>query len=822
MAEIPNYLNPEQELLEPSGPQMLGDTPVVSTEGEPTASQLALYDTVNNTVLTTPLSEAEPYLKTGNYTLQKGSRINIVDREGNASSILGNEISQALNSGYRLEMPEETQARKLQEQFGSSADQALAAAAGAARGASFGLSDVALTQSGLVEPETLAGLEEANPVASGVGEVGGVIGSLLTPAGPGALAAKVGVATEKLIYKQALKLGMKNSVAKAVASKIVPRAAGSAVEGAFYGAGQLVSEDALGKADLNAENLAAYIGTGALINGAFGAAFSTAGSLAGPAAKAAKFIASPFTSKISNAVDAKMSGARLLGLTPIQLQKLNVRNPKVAAGLEDYLKEDLKLVVTDTAESLLAKNSEMLQTSGAKIGSILNEVDAVLEAAPMFRPTSAAVWGNVKNKVAAQVADILETEIPGNEGSLRVIKNFMKKLDVLIKDPKDFNASQLQKVNQGLKQLLDYEKKPGSWTQLEDLAYTARIAIRDEIDLLAHTLQSRGLAEDLGRQLKIANRQYASSKSFGEYLEKSALKSADRDFSIINSAKDLGLNMSRKLVVLGKIERAQQAVTKAIDSSIKALAVPSRGLVLSTQAMIPSIVDSDLAKDYSAGKAKKPSDKQVAYNNILRNLDSYTQSPTGFLEKANRQTASIFNEAPETSAQLDQLAMTSMAYLSMKVPKRTANPTLFSAYKPAPLPSSQELAKFARILQAVEKPMEIFKNLQQGTVSREEIEVLKSVYPATYVELQDKLIQELPKLQATMPYNRRIQLGLLMGIPADASMLPANVLGLQGLFGQAAAEEQAGAVKQTVSGMSNLESMGPSETPLQEVQASNS
>src|SRR5574340_1121147 len=70
--------------------------------------------------------------------------------------------------GYRLATPEEVGEAQLQAQYGDLPGQLTAGLAAGARAATLGLSDQALTKTGLVAPETLKGLEEANPVASGV------------------------------------------------------------------------------------------------------------------------------------------------------------------------------------------------------------------------------------------------------------------------------------------------------------------------------------------------------------------------------------------------------------------------------------------------------------------------------------------------------------------------------------------------------------------------------------------------------------------------------------------------------------------------------
>lgn len=220
-------------------------------------------------------------LASGGYAIERDAQVRAINQEGQPVYISGAEAPEAFAlGGYRYESAAQEAARKQQEQYGDR--DAAAFAAGAARGLSFGLSDQALTKTGLVAPETLAGLKEANPNVSLAGEVVGTAAPMIlsggssllakgaTKAGAGVLGvAKAGSAVEAGV---AGLLGAEaaTSLAGKIATTAISKAAGSAVEGAFYGAGQLISEQALGRPDLNAEKVMAHIGLSALVGGAVG------------------------------------------------------------------------------------------------------------------------------------------------------------------------------------------------------------------------------------------------------------------------------------------------------------------------------------------------------------------------------------------------------------------------------------------------------------------------------------------------------------------------------------------------------------------------
>jgi len=243
------------------------------------------------------------------------ARLPIVDNLGKIRTIDESEYNQAIQDhGYRPLTQQENQQYEDQQKYGEGfVNEALAGIAGAARGATLGLSDQLLTKTGIVNPETLRSLEEYNPAASGVGEVAGaVLPTLLTggetlPESAAEIAGK-DVAEKGFASKVASSapsslvsdLGASTTEsARPIASKLAEIAAsketspamnrilenaisggiGSAVEGAAYGLGQSVSEEALGDPDLNAEKVFANVGMGALFGGAIGSAFEGVGSI---------------------------------------------------------------------------------------------------------------------------------------------------------------------------------------------------------------------------------------------------------------------------------------------------------------------------------------------------------------------------------------------------------------------------------------------------------------------------------------------------------------------------------------------------------------
>lgn len=229
-------------------------------------------------------------------------RIPIVDPYGNLGMIDESEAPHAIRAaGFRMPSSDELKDFQDQETYGKGALSAAEAfGAGAARSATFGGSDLALTKSGLASPETLAALKKYRPGYSGAGEVAGIAAGLLAPeaevaggavegAGAAARAAEalgtpvravakagqaVGDAARPAIEKSAsLAVNPETSpITHKILSQAGSTALGSAVEGAAYGLGQSVTESALGDPDMNAEKVMSNVGYSALLAGGLGAA----------------------------------------------------------------------------------------------------------------------------------------------------------------------------------------------------------------------------------------------------------------------------------------------------------------------------------------------------------------------------------------------------------------------------------------------------------------------------------------------------------------------------------------------------------------------
>lgn len=307
---------------------------------------------------------------------QKATPIPVVDHYGNFGTLDPHEAPSAFQSGaFRPATDEEISNYHDEQNYGEGLGNSLKAfGAGAGRGATFGLSDQALTKSGLVEPKTLQQLKQRHPIATTAGEVAGIAGSMaLAPEmSPVGLLGKAGEAVAE--GAAPLAESVAGYVANPETSPIINRmlsgagsqAAGSAVEGAAYGLGQSVSEQALGDPNLNAEKLMSNVGYGALFGGALGGMFGGLAKRTGEIAD----VGEGAQGSVENLPERAELAAKYGGPEGGTLTEADIpQNPTLEQALDFSGAPDATKEAVATGMSKLKENASEIDAAGKLIGA---------------------------------------------------------------------------------------------------------------------------------------------------------------------------------------------------------------------------------------------------------------------------------------------------------------------------------------------------------------------------------------------------------------------------------------------------------------------
>ena len=273
--------------------------------------------------------------------------------------------------------------------------------------ASFGLSDRLANKVGFRSKEDIQKMRELNPGADIAGTLAGVAGPALLSGGTSAVAqgaakagvkqaAKVGIKAvgaptiasikagkivEKAINKALLKEAT-DTAAKNIVKKSVALGAGSAVEGAAFGTGQLLREDALGNAEFNAENFLANAGTGALYGGILGGMMPTIGAGVKGAKRLGKKAFSksgPIGGYIKRAFDAEQDAKDLFGLRQrdVNLHNSTLAGQQFLKELKDFARTEIKLdpLKHSGVQSRVNRVDEYLNFQNKELNKIIDKMD---------------------------------------------------------------------------------------------------------------------------------------------------------------------------------------------------------------------------------------------------------------------------------------------------------------------------------------------------------------------------------------------------------------------------------------------------------------
>jgi len=680
------------------------------------------------------------------------------------------------------------------------------ALAGAARGATFGLSDQAMVKSGLVDANTLKELQERNPKASIAGEIAGAVAPALIPGGQatavGAVA-KAGLISEKFIASALLGTGSK-VLAKSIVQKTVPKIAGSAVEGAAYGLGQLVSEDALGKADFNAENLVASAGLGAITGGATG---GTIGALFGKKQALVPIVGSGGTVKdialkTVSVSDPNYQAWKLAGKTPTEVTKLLEKNKVVFNNAQSYLQRSGTLGLTDSAATFFEKVHADIGRIGSEIGDTLVQTDSILTSRPDLMLN--------KRQVGNAITDRLEELKNTFKGlPLEEAKKNVKRIDKDIKNLKSaynsldpITGQELQNLKIQFQQQARWDKT-GQLPVAENIAREGSRALRDQLLNLADNVSIAAPESQLGSKLRQLNLDYGTATELSSGLQKKASKDAEKGFISLKDTLLAGVGVAsdftgiaaagigvknyaesdfrRKLNILTNVEKNTVDVAKRIGNSVNDFMSGTGGKFAPRSLSI--LNDSFLTKDLSQQKPSGAETKVGALQNLQKNIDLLRTDPEKLGEILIRATSHLKDTIPNTADNVDQVFMRALNFLNTKIPKQSADIGALQILGKKPWqPSSLETAKFERYMHALDNPLQALEDLKANALAPETVEVLRNVYPNLYMQIKAKVMEKAPAMADKMSYKQKAQLSLLFDAPVDYSFKSSSIKALQTTF----------------------------------------
>lgn len=180
-----------------------------------------------------------------------------------------------------------------------------------------------------------------------------------------------------------------------------------------------------------------------------------------------------------------------------------------------------------------------------------------------------------------------------------------------------------------------------------------------------------------------------------------------------------------------------------------------------------------------------PEQRRAEYRAVAHQVRTLAQQPDALGSQVGETIAPVAEASPQLADGMTQTAVRGVQYLASTLPAADG-PTLFAAsdIMGELEPSQWEIDSFLRRFEAVEDPLSILDRAAEGSLHVEHREAVQSVYPEIYADMQARLSEAIGSLETRPPYEVRLQLGTLMGIPADRSLEPGMIAALQSHYSQ--------------------------------------
>lgn len=550
-----------------------------------------------------------------------------------------------------------------------------------------------------------------------------------------------------------------------------------AVEGGLAGLGPQISEAALSNRDINKELLAADVAVGALTNVLVGGAVVGAGSLASKAAGKAAEVAA---SDVVRSAASSLRGKVLKGTLHASEEALALGDRAGVFAAVDH-------------QGAAALAGEVQTKAGTKAGQIL---DQVVQQSPSFQPY-VRQWEDLILQPASPARNMrlerLEKQMVElfPQGGVTVAAKGQKSMaDAFLESAKDYRLAQ-ELYNSA--QAADVPFNVGKAAQRAVFAGAVggpvAAGVEAGVDVLGHAASRRaGYAAARGLEAlaegkvvpgalkalqgRIDDALRTAPGILGPYatvLAGASAAGADELFrthaalaagpggddylarlGLRNETPEESRAYGQKIATLDALEKQQDQFQRSVDKSVKAF-----------------------VKGHEVEAPAAPMTK-AEFGEKLAALEKFIRDPSAQMRPTYTDVA---EHAPGLNVQAMQAGALVAKFLYDKAPKPA------DTWKPESLrvpfePSEAEIERWGRYVTAATDPTSVVRDLARGRASAEAVEVMKTLYPTVYANVQAKVLAEIQSLKKPLEYEKQLALAQALG-PSVLRVTPQQTMLLQ-------------------------------------------
>lgn len=664
----------------------------------------------------------------------------------------------------------------------------------------------------------------------------------LIPSGLADLAG--GYTEEKLVH--GLGYNTATNAIQKMGIKGIAGAVRGAVEGTAMGAGEAISEDALGDHELTTERLLSHMGHGALLGAAFGGVGGTAiEGISNALSKASPTLRKAADMMTIRSLEPKGKLARSLKKTiddigepkfaqymrdmglpasKIDSEATRVALEKAGADLEgvgqkyyqqadnvaSWGKEQNLGIINDMYHELKhgytnaegEKTLGLLSSPNANKGAIRDLVNNMVDALGVDMRENIHVGTGKSGEIyTKKFGNIVDDLLYKGENDLA----FTKLMDAVKRgnyklDTAQEAAQRVREIQQKAKVFNSFTPSYAGGAPLASDANALRglsVKIRNQLD--NHV--SSALGEDAVLGLKEWRQKYRVFRRIDELAENAQLRGQRNNLlglsdSIVGAAGlagsiATGNPLSAVIAPIASKWMRDNGTVYAAKILDKAANI---GALKSIAAKSEATLDKSASSFFKAKpKAKfktygSKEDINTKFDTEAKRLSYIAQNPDIASAQIMKNVEPIMGYAPNSAAYMQKAALGTALYLHNIMPKGQKDTVLFdnSTTPNATSISDFDKAKWLRQVQAAYNPYQtVAHGMQTGTLTPEQVQTIKKTNPKAYNDIAGKFATELALKVSkgdVMPYQKKIQLGTLFNIPADHSMQNNFVLAAQANF----------------------------------------
>ena len=728
----------------------------------------------------------------------KPTEVLLIDAQGNRRVFdRVTEAPLAIQQGYRNETREEYYNRIRSESLSSPVEQAKSFVAGAARGATFGISDVLLSKADESSREGLELRKEENPVASFAGEItGALVGS------------KVGAGKALATGAERLGARLTGGIANKIIQKTLRTAISEGAEGAVYGLGQTISEEALDSdPGINAERLIANVGIGSLLGGAGGGLFGLTGGVAGKASAALRGGEKATGDDWMRAAIEKYtrsSAAKSLGAEPGAFKKLAKRSKPFEESI-DELGEFLSKEKTADGKHLVErwdnpeKIYEKVRAHKSQVGKQIGDYHESLY--DLSGDSAVNIDGFLKraDEIIKKRESSLIPELSQRAGSLRKIVDnarYTKGLDGSLV-PRQLTLRDVDVFRKEIDSIVYPKAKPGTGVvqaspMREELGYLARELqddIAKHIEKIAKPAGMEGKAlidtyRDLNRKFSfLSNAEKIGERGVMRGFSNRAFSPSDYLTAIGGSASGaaafgpVGIPIGIGVGVVNKILRERSRATITAIGRWALTKENALSSAMKTQTKVRRAVDGLLSVpkprpgmlagiSYANASKEKREDRVKEFRKVQNSMTRIAGNPTEMADELRRRTSKISDALPNLG-QETQIKMTEVVqYLFGRMPEDIPVDPLRPDKDTAP--PNQDIKRFMNLVAVASNPAGVLDRMMEGKIPTvDELAFLRACFPMVAQEVTKALYDAIAKNKNNLSYNQRLNISRVIGVQSN-------------------------------------------------------